>query len=92
MENVYFGWWVVAGGFATLFFAAGTYFYSFPVFYEAILTQTQWSRAETAAAFSVFCFVLGLISSFIGAVIQKVGARKVMVTSSIMSGLSFVLM
>jgi MFS family permease len=92
MRNIYYGWWVVGGGFILLFFATGTYFYSFPVFYEAILSDMQWSRAETAAALSLSSFVMGLIAPFIAVIIQRTGVRKVMISSSILSGIAFLLL
>ncbi|MFC2033248.1 MFS transporter [Chloroflexota bacterium] len=92
MKNVYYGWWVVGGGFTLLFFATGTYFYSFPIFYEAILADMQWSRAETAAALSISAFVMGLTAPFVAVIIQRMGVRKVMISSSILSGIAFVLL
>ncbi|MFC2032939.1 MFS transporter [Chloroflexota bacterium] len=92
MKKIYYGWWVVGGGFIQLFCQAGTFFYAFPIFYEALLRDMGWSRAETAAAFSVAMFVLGISGPVIGSVIHKIGVRVVMVSGSILAGIGFFLM
>jgi MFS family permease len=92
MSRIYHGWWVVGGGFILLFCVTGSFFYAFPIFYEALLRDMAWSRAETAAAFSVAMFVLGITGPIIGAVIHKLGVRTVMIWGSLLGGLGFFLM
>ncbi|MFW6150094.1 MAG: MFS transporter [Chloroflexota bacterium] len=92
MKKVFYGWWVVAGAFALLFCAVGTYFYSFPVFYEATVSDMGWSRAQTAAALSIAVFVLGGSSPLIGGLIRKTGQRPIMVGGSLLAGAGFVLL
>ena len=92
MSKIYYGWWVVGGGFLQLFCQAGTFFYAFPIFYEALLRDMSWSRAETAVAFSIAMFILGITGPVIGSVIHKLGVRVVMVSGSILAGIGFFLM
>jgi len=92
MSRIYYGWWVVGGGFILLFCVTGSFFYAFPIFYEALLRDMGWSRAETAAAFSVAMFMLGITGPIIGAVIHKLGVRAVMIWGSLLGGLGFFLM
>jgi len=89
MKKVFYGWWVVGGAFALLFCAEGGHVYSFPVFYEAIVSDTGWARAQTAAALSIGTFVLGASSPFIGGLIRKVGQRPIMVGGSLLAGAGF---
>ena len=90
--KIYYGWWVVGGGFSLLFCATGTFFYAFPIFYEALLRDMAWSRAETAVAFSIAMFVLGITGPVIGSIIHKFGVRVVMISGSILAGIGFFLM
>ncbi len=52
--------------------------YSFSVFYKAILDEFGWSRADTAAAFSVSLMVYGFSSPFVGTLVDRLGPRKVL--------------
>ncbi|MEA3333733.1 MAG: MFS transporter, partial [Pseudomonadota bacterium] len=49
----YYGWIIVAASFVTLGVAFGVW-YSFSVFYIAIINDFAWSRATTAGVFSLF--------------------------------------
>jgi len=86
MRKVFYGWWVVAGAFGLLFCAGGTHFYAFPVFFEAMLNDMGWSRAQTAAPLSIGLIILGAISPAIGILIHKIGLRSVMILGSIVTG------
>lgn len=71
----YYGWVIVGISFSTLFFSLGLR-YSFSVFFIAIITEYGWSRAETAGAFSLAMLVHGLIAPVTGALIDRLGPRK----------------
>jgi len=75
-----------------LFCAAGTHFYAFPVFFEALLRDMEWSRAETAAALSIGAFIIGVISPLIGIFVGKIGIRLIMILGSVVAGIGFVLL
>src|SRR5438309_1212612 len=58
--------WVVVGTvWVTLAIASGLYF-SFPVFFVALLDEFGWSRGATAAAFSISSVVQGVLSPVVG--------------------------
>ena len=92
MSRIYYGWWVVGGGFLQLFCATGIFFYAFPIFYEALLRDMAWSRTETAVAFSIAMFVLGITAPVIGSIVHRFGVRVVMISGSILGGIGFLLM
>jgi len=92
MKKIFYGWWVVGGAFLLLFCADGTYFYAFPVFFEAMLKDMEWSRAETAAALSIGIFVLGAISPLIGILVSKIGIRLITILGSVVAGIGFILL
>jgi len=92
MKKIFYGWWVVGGAFVLLFCAEGTYFYAFPVFFETMLKDMEWSRAQTAAALSIGIFVIGAISPAIGILIGKIGVRLITILGSVVAGIGFVLL
>jgi len=61
----------------TLAIASGLYF-SFPIFYVALLEEFGWSRGATAAAFSISSVVQGMLSPVVGMLVDRFGPRRVM--------------
>ena len=57
-------------------FAYGVW-YSFPVFFVAILKEFGWSRAGTSGALSLFVFTHGLLGALVGELVERLGPRRV---------------
>src|SRR5215510_13974415 len=70
-------WSVVGVLWVTLAIASGLYF-SFPIFYVALLEEFGWSRGATAAAFSISSVVQGMLSPVVGMLVDRFGPRRVM--------------
>ena len=92
MQKIFFGWWVVGGAFVLLFCSVGTQFYAFPVFFEAIVSDMGWSRAQTAAALSFGTLVAGAIGPIIGILMKKIRLRLIMISGSITASVGFLLL
>jgi len=92
MRRIFYGWWVVGGAFILLFCAGGTHFYAFPVFFDAMIRDMEWSRSQTAAALSIGIFVVGAAGPVIGMLVRKTGVKAVMIFGSIVAGVGFVLL
>ena len=74
--------WIVVGTvWITLAIASGLYF-SFPVFFVALLEEFGWSRGATAAAFSISSIVQGLLSPVIGMLVDRIGPRRVILAGT----------
>src|SRR5215510_9160021 len=78
-------WTVVATVWLTLAIASGVY-YSFPIFFVALLEEFGWSRGATAAAFSISSVVQGLLSPVVGMLVDRHGPRRVMLWGAILLG------
>jgi len=52
-------------------------FFSFPIFFVALLDEFRWSRALTAGAMSISTLLQGLLAPISGIVVDRVGPRRV---------------
>jgi len=83
--------WIVVGAvWLTLAIASGLYF-SFPVFFVALLDEFGWSRGATAAAFSISSVIQGVLSPVIGMLVDRVGPRRVMLGGAAVLGVACML-
>jgi MFS family permease len=73
-RGIYYGWVIVAVMFVTLFVSNGFRF-AFGVFYSAILDETGWGRAETAAVVSAAMIVYACTAALSGYLFDRLGAR-----------------
>ena len=73
-RGIYYGWVIVAVMFVTLFISLGFRF-AFGVFYSAILDETGWSRADTAAVVSASMIVYACTAALSGYLFDRLGAR-----------------
>ena len=92
MKKIYYGWWVVGGSFLLLFCSLGTHFYAFPVFFDVMVREMEWTRTQVALALTVGTFVIGAMGLLVGGLIHKVGLRPVMVCGTLIAGLGFLLL
>ena len=83
-------WIVVAAIWVTLAIASGLYF-SFPVFFVALVEEFGWSRGATAAAFSISSIAQGLLSPLVGILVDRLGPRRVMLGGACLLGSACVL-
>jgi len=92
-RGVFYGWWIVAAAFLNLFFTTGIVYYGFPVFYLSLIQSLGFSRQQaTSGIFFGFVVVAPLFGLLAGALIDRVGARSVILCGIVFSGLSLVLM
>lgn len=83
--------WVLVGAvWITLAIASGLYF-SFPIFFVALLEEFGWSRGATAAAFSISAVIQGLLSPVVGTLVDRLGPRRVMLSGALVLGVACVL-
>ena len=75
--RVFYGWVIVALSWANQ--ALGyTVWYSFSIFFVALIQEFGWDRASTAAVFSVFVLVGSLAGPLVGRLVDRFGPRLVL--------------
>lgn len=81
----HFNWVVVGINFITLSITYSTW-YSFSVFFVALLKEFGWNRSTAAAAFSLFVFVHGVAGPFVGKLVDRFGPGRVFLLGSFFLG------
>ena len=88
----FYGYWVVVATFFCLFITSGSGFFAFSLFVKPLEADLGWGRGEIMVAFSIFLLVMGIASPFIGRVVDRYGARKIITIGALTAGLGFVLL
>ena len=76
---MYRGWWVVAGGFIMAFYGWGVGFYGHGFYMVVLGRSTGWSVATLSSVVSVFWLANVAASLVLGRMIDRFGARPVVV-------------
>jgi len=91
--GVYYGWWIVLAAFLNLFFVVGIIFYGFPVFYPYFVESLHFTRAQLTQGFLLGFLLAGLPFGILaGTLIDRVGARLVILAGVALVALSLILM
>src|SRR5271165_4256383 len=92
-SRVYYGWWIVLAAFLNLFFVVGIIFYGFPVFYPYFVESLGFTRAEVTQGFFLGFLFAGLpFGVLAGTVIDRIGARLVILAGVVLVGAPLLLM
>lgn len=90
-RKIFYGWWIVLIAATGLSIGYGPVIvYTFGVFFKPVSEEFNWSRAETSLAFSLSLGVMVLAMPLIGRLVDRFGARKVIVPSALIFGLSLI--
>jgi MFS family permease len=90
-ENTfYFGWFIVGSSFVTLALVYGIW-YSFSVFFVALLKEFGWSRSVGAGAFSLFIIFSAIIGPFVGNMMSSAKPRRVILGGALILGVGLAL-
>jgi MFS family permease len=82
----FYGWRIVGSAFLNLFLTTGIVYYGFPVFYPSLIDSLGFSRQQaTTGIFYGFAIMAPLFGLLAGVLIDRVGARAV-----ILCGIGFV--
>ena len=85
--KLFYGYVVVAACFVVLFLVWGMVLNTFPIFLKPIAEDMNWGRGELAVALLMGSLGTGVAAPVAGIIIDRVGARSVMVAGALMIGL-----
>src|SRR5215467_10551141 len=89
----YYGWWIVVAAFLNLFLVVGIIFYGFPAFYPYFVQDLHFTRAQLTQGFLLGFLFAGLPFGIVaGALIDRIGARTVILAGVALVAGSLILM
>ena len=91
-KGVFYGWYLVAGGWGVHVIVASTYVLGMGVLFNPIRSELDWTATATALAFSLRQFEAGFLSPVVGFMIDRFGTRKMMLAGLFILGLGFLLL
>ena len=83
---------MVLAAFLNLFFAVGLVFYGLPVFYTSLVDSLHFTRSQVAQGLFLGFVIVAPAFGFMGALIDRIGARRVLRVGILLVALSLVLM
>ncbi len=84
----FYGWVVVAAAAVGLFLGFVPIIgFTFSVFFKAIATEFHWNRSEISLGFSLSLLVLSIALPISGKLVDRFGARRVIVPGAVLFGL-----
>ena len=90
--KVFYGYWIVLVTFLCLFIFAGGGVYAFSLFVKPLEAHFGWGRGEIMIGFTLLFLIRGVTSPFVGKLVDRYGARKVISTGALTTGLGFLLL
>jgi MFS family permease len=91
--GVFYGWWIVLAVFLNYFWAVALTYYGIAVFTPSLVSSLKLTRAQVMQGFVLGYVVVGsLFGFFAGALIDRLGPRRVIRAGIGLVGLSLVLM
>jgi MFS family permease len=90
--GLFYGWYIVAACFVVNFVVFGISINTFTVYVKPIEGELGWSRGEISLAVTLGAIAMGLAAPFIGRLIDRVGATRVMAAGAGIVGVSSILL
>ena len=88
----YYGWLITASLFLVLLVHGGAGFYVFAIFYDPLMAEFGWARADVAAGIAIYISAIALSAPFVGGITDRCGARRVLAAGGVFGGLSFLML
>ena len=91
-KDIFYGWWVIAASAVICAAGAGFYFYGFSTFFLPISADLGLKRASTSLVFSVARLEGALEGPIVGWLIDRFGARKLIIIGLIIFAAGYIAM
>ena len=90
-NHIFYGWWIVLVAAVGLSMGYGPIVtFTFGVFFKPLSQEFGWNRAQVSLAFSLSLLIMSVVFPFVGRLVDRFGARRVIVPSVLLFGLSLI--
>jgi MFS family permease len=90
-RRIFYGWWVLVACAVIQFYLGGTFFQGFTALFNPLADEFGWSYATVSLAFTFRGFEAGILAPITGILVDRFGARKLLLTGTIIMGVGFLL-
>lgn len=90
--RVFYGWYIVGACLLLTLYSGGAVILGFTAFFEPIANDFGWSYTQVSLAASLREATVGLIAPLIGFLVDRWGPRRLLLSGTILLGLSFILL
>lgn len=88
---MFYGWKIVGVTFITLFISVGFIFYSYSIFFGALLEEFESSRFGVSMGLAIMNVSMGAVAIFIGKAVDNYSIKKLMVSGAFLMSVGFLL-
>jgi MFS family permease len=90
-SKIFHGWWIILVAAIGLSMGYGPIVtFTFGVFFKPLSQEFGWSRAQVSLAFSLSLLIMSFVFPFIGRLVDRFGARRVIVPSVLLFGFGLI--
>ena len=89
---MFYGWWIVAGAFASQILHSSLLFLSQGLYLVALENAYSWSRGSISWAFALVRIETGLLGPLQGWMVDRWGARPIMQAGVVLFGVGFIIL
>ncbi|MFC1944256.1 MFS transporter [Chloroflexota bacterium] len=90
--KVFYGWWIVLACAVINLYGGGAFYYGFSVFFKEIKEAFGWTALVVSLAPSLRSLESGIAAPIMGALTDRLGARKLIFAGVLVTGLGFILL
>jgi MFS family permease len=88
-NKLFYGWWIVAGGFVLNFLGVGIGINAIPVFLKPVVTDLQFNRGDFSLYFTIVALTMTFGAPLAGKLLEKYNVRIVMGASTLLLAAGF---
>ena len=90
--KIFYGWWIVLGGFSLTAVSSAFSYYGFGIFFNPLLEEFGWDAAVLGGALSLSRLESGFMAPLVGYLVDRIGPRKVMLVGVSLTGTGYILL
>jgi len=92
LSKLFYGYRIVAALFAFCMIHAASTFYTFGLFISSLQNNFGWGRGDIMVASTISAIIMGILGPFVGRLVSRYGASRVMTIGAVIAGSGFVVL